>query len=330
MRCPWRCWVTPLLPRHNNLALLALAVGLAGCAGQAQRAPMAAFVPPPASQRSTQAPNPRAPKIGKPYQVFGTWYYPADDRDYDQHGIASWYGPGFHALNTANGETYDQQGISAAHKTLPLPSYVEVENLDNGRRLTVRINDRGPFVEGRIIDLSQRSAQLLGVDRPGTARVRVRRVLPDAATIASLEPPVNPAAKPAAVPIVIAAARAPAPPITAATDAAPVAAPQAVALVDIAASSRQNSIVPTPATHRANNGSSSFVQVAAVSDPGRIAWLSGYLGGFGPVVTERIPSGLTRIRLGPYESIDSANAALARVQAAGYTDARLIQGTPLR
>ncbi len=313
-----------LQPRLNSIALLGLAVGLAGCAGQGQRAPIGTSIaPPPTSQRPTTAPNPRAPKIGKPYQVFGTWYYPADDREYDQRGVASWYGPGFHALNTANGETYDQQGISAAHKTLPLPSYVEVENLDNGRRLTVRINDRGPFVDGRIIDLSQRSAQLLGVDRPGTARVRVRRVYPDAATIASLEP----TGKPAAVPVLIAAARASAAPNA---TAPPVAAPVAVTLVELPASSRQATAVAPPATLVPTTARSSFVQVAALSDPGRIAWLSGYLGSFGSVVTERIASGLTRIRLGPYESIDSANAALARVQAAGYTDARLIPGKVLR
>lgn len=128
-------------------------------------------------------------KIGQPYAVLGHSYIPADDRTYDVTGVASWYGPGFHTLSTASGERYDQDAISAAHKTLPLPCYVEVSNLDNGRALVVRINDRGPFVDGRIIDLSRRSAQLLGVDRPGTARVRVRRVFPDATVIAALAPP---------------------------------------------------------------------------------------------------------------------------------------------
>lgn len=118
-------------------------------------------------------------KIGKPYQVFGRWYHPADDRDYDETGIASWYGPGFHARPTANGETYDQDALTAAHKTLPMPSWVEITNLENGRVVTARINDRGPFVDGRIIDLSRRTAQLLDITAKGTARVRVRRVFPD-------------------------------------------------------------------------------------------------------------------------------------------------------
>src|SRR3546814_634278 len=119
-------------------------------------------------------------KIGSPYQVLGRWYYPKDEHDYDQIGTASWYGPSFHGLNTANGEAYDMEMLSAAHKTLPLPSYVEVTNLDNGRKLVVRVNDRGPFVGDRIIDLSRKSAEVLGVERPGTARVRVRRVYPAA------------------------------------------------------------------------------------------------------------------------------------------------------
>lgn len=117
-------------------------------------------------------------KIGKPYQVRGTWYVPADDRGYDEIGLASWYGPGQHGT-TANGERFDGRRVGAAHRTLPLPSYVEVTALASGRRIIVRVNDRGPFVGGRIIDLSRAAAELLGIARVGTARVRVRRVYPD-------------------------------------------------------------------------------------------------------------------------------------------------------
>ncbi len=240
---------------RRRFAELALVLALAGCA-------------------THRAPPPRgmalAPKIGKPYQVYGVTYYPADDRTYDQTGIASWYGPGFHALSTANGERYDQDGLTAAHKTLPLPSWVEVENRDNGRKLVVRINDRGPFVAGRIIDLSRKAAQLLAVDRPGTAHVRVRRVFPDAAALPPPPPPVIAAAP------------------------------------------------PPPA------GTIQFIQVAALADPGRIAWLSGYLASFGSVVTETTAAGLTRIRLGPYADADPANSTLAKLRAAGYSDARLV------
>lgn len=117
-------------------------------------------------------------KIGKPYQVAGVWYYPSDNRSYDEVGLASWYGGRFHEGATANGEAYDMDRVGAAHTTLPLPSYVEVTALNSGRTILVRINDRGPFKQGRIIDLSRRSAQLLGIDRTGVSPVHVRRVDP--------------------------------------------------------------------------------------------------------------------------------------------------------
>ena len=114
-------------------------------------------------------------KIGNPYKINGKWYYPAVDYEYDETGMASWYGPQFHGKKTANGEIFDQNKISAAHKTLPLPSIVKVTNLDNGRILSeVRINDRGPFAKNRIIDLSKKAAEELGFLNQGVARVRVQ------------------------------------------------------------------------------------------------------------------------------------------------------------
>ena len=112
-------------------------------------------------------------KLGKPYTVAGVWYYPKVDYDYLETGIASWYGPGFNGEKTANGETYDQTELTAAHRTLPMPSMVRVSNLENGRSVVVRINDRGPFKNGRIIDLSKRAAELLEIIGKGTAKVRV-------------------------------------------------------------------------------------------------------------------------------------------------------------
>jgi rare lipoprotein A len=146
----------------SHAVVIGVALGLAACG-------------------TSEVPRPSGPlgyKIGQPYQINGVWYYPAEDFNYDETGIASWYGPGFHGGTTANGEPYDQNAETAAHKTLPMPSLVEVTNLENGRRIEVRVNDRGPFVSGRIIDLSRRSAELLGMDRQGTARVRVR-ILPE-------------------------------------------------------------------------------------------------------------------------------------------------------
>jgi len=100
---------------------------------------------------------------------------PADGgRGWSQRGIASWYGPGFHGRTTANGETYDMNALTAAHKELPFDTVVEVTNLDNGRRVEVRINDRGPFIRGRVIDLSRAGAEAIGMIATGTARVQLR------------------------------------------------------------------------------------------------------------------------------------------------------------
>lgn len=117
-------------------------------------------------------------KVGNPYQINGVWYYPKEDPNYDESGIGSWYGEQFHGKYTANGETFDMNDVTAAHPTLPMPSLVRVTNMENGRSIVVRVNDRGPYVNGRVIDLSRRSAQLLGYDRQGTARVRVQYVGP--------------------------------------------------------------------------------------------------------------------------------------------------------
>ena len=112
-------------------------------------------------------------KIGEPYSVNGNWYYPKRDLTYDETGIASWYGEEFAGRLTANGEIFEPGIVSAAHQTLPMPSIVRVTNLENGRSLVVRINDRGPFVRGRIIDLSREAARLLEFSQQGTAKVRV-------------------------------------------------------------------------------------------------------------------------------------------------------------
>jgi len=113
-------------------------------------------------------------KVGSPYTIKGKRYYPAVDYNYNKVGIASWYGPNFHGKMTANGEIYNQNDLTAAHKTLPLPSIVRVTNLENGKSMIARVNDRGPYAHGRIIDMSKRSAELLGFRANGVAKVRVQ------------------------------------------------------------------------------------------------------------------------------------------------------------
>ncbi|MEM8771141.1 MAG: septal ring lytic transglycosylase RlpA family protein [Pseudomonadota bacterium] len=147
---------------------LAIAIAAVGCAGG------------PSSKGGggpSAGPLPHY-KIGKPYKINGRWYRPEEDPDYDRTGVASWYGRGFHGKATANGEIFNMNEMTAAHTTLPLPSLVEVENLENGRRTLVRVNDRGPFAKNRIIDLSRQAARTLGFEQQGLARVRVRYVGP--------------------------------------------------------------------------------------------------------------------------------------------------------
>lgn len=117
-------------------------------------------------------------KLGRVYQIAGRSYQPARNDRYDEVGIASWYGPNFHGRPTANGEIFDQNAMTAAHTTLPIPSIAEVTNLENGRTVLVRVNDRGPFVEDRIIDLSRAAATQLDYIGRGLARVRVRYIGP--------------------------------------------------------------------------------------------------------------------------------------------------------
>ena len=112
-------------------------------------------------------------KVGNPYQIGGKWYYPKEDPNYEGVGTASWYGLDFHGRRTANGEIYDMDSLSAAHPTLPLPTFAKVRNLKNGREVVVRVNDRGPYAQGREIDLSKRAAELLGFQQQGTTQVKV-------------------------------------------------------------------------------------------------------------------------------------------------------------
>ncbi len=117
-------------------------------------------------------------KVGNPYQIFGKWYYPEENYNYEEVGVASWYGEDFHAKDTANGEEYNMNTMTAAHRTLPLPSVVKVTNLENGKSAIFRVNDRGPFAKDRIIDISKKGAQTLGFHTQGTTKVKVE-IMPE-------------------------------------------------------------------------------------------------------------------------------------------------------
>ena len=123
-------------------------------------------------------------KVGNSYRVDGRWYHPEETYNHSETGIASWYGAEFHGKPTANGEIFDMNELTAAHKTLQLPSLVRVTNLENGRSLVVRVNDRGPFKRSRVIDLSKRAAELLGFKNKGTAKVRLQVLSQESMAIA--------------------------------------------------------------------------------------------------------------------------------------------------
>lgn len=147
---------------------------LAACASGGRDLPRAGGLPAPV----VSDPAPIVSGTMRPYQIRGRWYHPAHQPNYDEVGEASWYGPGFDGRPTATGERFDQNALTAAHTTLPLPGLVEVTNLSNGRSVVLRINDRGPFVDGRIIDLSRGAAEALDMVRQGVGRVRVRYLGP--------------------------------------------------------------------------------------------------------------------------------------------------------
>ncbi|MEM7408492.1 MAG: septal ring lytic transglycosylase RlpA family protein [Pseudomonadota bacterium] len=156
-------------------ALLAACGGIATRSSDGPPAESGGYVPDavPKAEAKSRYGNPKS------YVVFGKRYYTLDSAvGFTERGIASWYGTKFHGRRTSSGETYDMHAMTAAHKRLPLPSYVEVTNLNNGRKITVRVNDRGPFVAGRVIDLSHAAATRLDMIRAGTAPVAIRAITP--------------------------------------------------------------------------------------------------------------------------------------------------------
>lgn len=323
----------------TSLAVIC-SVMLAGCAETQLAVHLAKQIK--GSEQTETAPVQAAPrntvvKIGRPYEVNGVWYYPHEDPDYDQTGIASWYGEPFHGRLTANGERYDMNALTAAHKTLPLPTDVRVTNLDNGRSIVVRVNDRGPFVNGRIIDLSRRSAQLLGFQRQGTAKVRVQlAVSPPAVTIAekAKTPPEQKQALPAVPRGNVAAQQLPPPPgakeaqprqleqtarVASADDrvAVPTATREAAGAVPEEAQLRQLIVEP----------SSIFVQAGAFSQAENANRLRARLSWIGPSrITNIVVKGqeIFRVRIGPLPSVGDADGVLRQVLGEGIMDAHII------
>jgi rare lipoprotein A len=267
--------------------------------------------------------RPRA--YNRPYQARGRWYTPADQPGYDRTGLASWYSYESSSGRTADGERFDARLPTAAHTTLPIPSWLEVTNLDNGRSARVRLNDRGPFVEGRIIDLSKAAAQELGFLGRGTARVRVRYLGP--ADLAPGNPPMwarmEPrAAPPSRQPDRVAAAAPPPPAFSARDEVREDALDAPVTAVSLAP-------VEPPAEPPAPGAAVGFtVQAGAFSDRHNAERVAQRLEVAGPALVLPQPraGGVTlyRVLVGSWAEPAEAASARSRIAALGFADAQVV------
>jgi len=280
----------------------AAGLSLAACASAPPLAPVYGYDiggPRAGADRAQVGPSGRsvgAYKLGAPYEVGGTWYVPAEEPAYDEEGLASWYGNGLNGRPTANGEVFDASMATAAHTTLPMPSIVEVTNLENGRTLRVRLNDRGPFQSGRLIDLSRGAAEQLGFVDKGTARVRVRYVGP-----ARLDHPTEPLYVVRDLPSAL-------PPTP-----APASAPMPSGW-DVAAST-------------VSDGGFQ-IQAGAFSDPARAERVAASLAHTGAASVRPVDVGgrrLYRVVVGSWADQAGADRARLQVAALGFADARVIR-----
>ena len=323
------------MSRANLVKVVFIGVCLGGLSACASK-------PPPTPQKQAPAPSEPAAipggtyKVGTPYQINGVWYYPQVDYSYNQTGIASWYGPGFHTRVTANGEAYNENELTAAHQTLPMPSLVRVTNLENGRSIVVRINDRGPFVAGRIIDMSRRGAQLLGFDQKGTAKVRVEvladesRAIAAAAMNATQVAGATTAADGAPIP-----QAAPRPSVT--VEGAPpppsrnqpprtIAAPTTLA----GSTTDDGRFMPAPVVEQKPLPAGPqriYVQAGAFTIYDNANRLRARLNAISPTAISQVMVGDTqffRVRVGPFDNVDRADQVLAQVLATGTNAARII------
>ena len=264
-------------------------------------------------------------KIGNPYQIDGIWYYPDRDLTYDKTGIASWYGDEFGGKMTANGEIFDPALVSAAHKTLPMPSVVRVTNLDNGKSLVVRVNDRGPYVSGRIIDMSREGARLLGFKDQGIARVRVKLLVEQSLRLEEL-------ARNGEFPL-LSDASGPLPETTAAgkpsvslsartTRANPQKKKSSSSALDLLSHSRSRNVINTEpqvtdiwiqvgAFHSEDNAKNLLANFADLKDG---------------TVLETIKDGrvLYRARLGPIQTVAQADSLLKQIYSRGFDGADIV------
>jgi rare lipoprotein A len=286
-------------------------------------------------------------KIGAPYTIDGITYTPQEEFQHVETGVASWYGPGFHGKNTANGEQYDQRDHTAAHRTLQMPSVVRVTNLDNGLSTVVRINDRGPYARSRVLDLSRAAAQDLDMMRTGTAHVRIDQMPMESQAVKEIALNGGGAGEQRdAVDKYVAGRRGP-PPVTATAQATPPPAPvaqpawsspppspplQRPAAAPIEAAGAAGGGSPTigslaVATAQPQPAGGFYVQTGSFSSVDNAERQRGLVRSYGSSEIFQASAGgreVYRVRLGPYTTADAAGIVADRLKRSGYGDARVV------
>lgn len=309
------------MKNNKFFALLFLALFLQACTETELAAHMAKRIP------NGQPQNEGLFKVGNPYKVDGTWYEPTETYSFTETGIASWYGPGFQGHKTANGEVFDMNELTGAHRTLQMPSLVRVTNLENGRSLIVRINDRGPFKRGRVIDLSKRAADLLGFRGTGTAKVKLQllseesRAIADAARRGQDTRGVEVAMNEKR--LVLDNQTAPAQPAPVQT-----AAYQPVQAQNIQGHMEEGRFLPDPVVKQFPvSPTNIYVQAGSFTQSENASRLAESLGEFGR--TQVVPAQVSgrqfyRVRLGPIPSVDQADTLLGRLASGGHKEAIIV------
>lgn len=307
------------------------------------------------SGSSASVPTQGSYKVGKPYVIDGVTYYPQEKFNHVETGVASWYGPGFHGKSTANGERYDQQDHTAAHRTLQMPAIVRVTNLDNGRSTVVRVNDRGPYAHNRVIDLSRAAATELDIIGKGTARVRLDQLTAESlvvkevamggggpaeqhaalaqhaggsrsapATMIAAAPPAKatsvsvPAAAPPSQAVYV--ERSPQPAVLSSSD------PGRPTIASIAASAGQPPVSQPPMPALTSSGGF-YVQAGSFSTMENAERQRGLVRSYGVSEISQASTGgreVYRVRLGPYTTPDAAGIVADRLKRSGYGDARVV------
>lgn len=300
------------------------AVSLSACSEAIYGAHLVKQIPSPSDTPKSQGTF----KVGTPYKIEGKKYIPQESYSHVETGIASWYGPGFHGKRTANGEVFNKHELTAAHRTLQMPSLVRVTNLNNGRSLVLRVNDRGPYAHNRVLDVSERAAEQLGFKNHGTAKVKLQVLGPESRQIAQAaksgkdtrgyEVAINQNRIPGASPT--ASSPVPAP--------KPAAAPAAPQPVLVAQSQGQPPAASIPSYKQfPAQPANIYVQAGAFSVENNALALARKLEGVGPskvYLTHVNSRPFYKVRVGPFADHASADVALNSVLASGTHDAHFV------